>query len=499
MSTSYSPFNTWLLKASSSWPARPTFRTRPKRSPLRCIYTGPRDAANLKAVPFTLSPSEAEQRFRQHHEGWLTTSKALKNLKTERFLIPFWVFRATLNVYLTSAQLGFAEYHMEYDFQRKEYRRVRRTRWEARGFSNTLTSTRELEGTESAAQTYASFRFRKEYVEGVRAPSVWLNAKPIQAVDIPPGVQADAFNMSARAAWERVVAQLRSEEEQKVEELLKRETGAQEVRALQLVIEVTPPRGSGETAEATPVFLATYCFSGEYRGMVFNTFVNASTGQAGGQFIPQAERVGLLAGVGSTLVGLATGAFWGVGSGFFFWFFIPAVVGMLVARYWPLLWAGVYEGRRQWEQAKAAAFEQNAGGGGPQSDSSGGRQRSQQQRESWWEEARRRANSAGGQQQTWGSSSRRTAGSSGRSASAGPAGANSRDPLGYYAALGVAPTASVQEIQGAFRGLALKQHPDRVPPEQKAKATAQFQKLTEAYTVLRDPKQRRNYDSRGMA
>ncbi len=45
----------------------------------------------------------------------------------------------------------------------------------------------------------------------------------------------------------------------------------------------------------------------------------------------------------------------------------------------------------------------------------------------------------------------------GQGASAGRRG----DPLGYYETLGLEPGCSKQEVQAAFRGLALKVHPDR--------------------------------------
>eukprot|EP00775_Hariotina_reticulata_P011546 gene11546-11689_t len=53
-----------------------------------------------------------------------------------------------------------------------------------------------------------------------------------------------------------------------------------------------------------------------------------------------------------------------------------------------------------------------------------------------------------------------------------------------------------QEVQAAFRGLALQHHPDRYSTaEDKARATKRFQGITEAYQVLRDPKKRQQYDS----
>jgi hypothetical protein len=123
------------------------------------------------------------------------------------------------------------------------------------------------------------------------------------------------------------------------------------------------------------------------------------------------------------------------------------------------------------------------------------------------------------------------------------------DPLGLYARLGVQPGCSKEELSEAFRGMALKMHPDRYQGDaEKAAATKRFQvstrraclqpdqtlaqplstllctppialplasmtplqvqplsyrpqpqALTEAYQVLRDPARRRQYDSTGRA
>lgn len=51
-------------------------------------------------------------------------------------------------------------------------------------------------------------------------------------------------------------------------------------------------------------------------------------------------------------------------------------------------------------------------------------------------------------------------------------------------------------LQAAFRGLAMQWHPDKVDEKDKAAASRRFQRLNEAYSVLRDPVKRRQYDSR---
>ena len=65
----------------------------------------------------------------------------------------------------------------------------------------------------------------------------------------------------------------------------------------------------------------------------------------------------------------------------------------------------------------------------------------------------------------------------------------------YYRILGVARSASLDDIKKQYRQVALKYHPDRNPGNKESENM--FKEAAEAYEVLRDPEKRRLYDMYG--
>ncbi len=63
----------------------------------------------------------------------------------------------------------------------------------------------------------------------------------------------------------------------------------------------------------------------------------------------------------------------------------------------------------------------------------------------------------------------------------------------YYKVLGVAKTATPEEIKKAYRKLALKYHPDKTKGDKAAEE--KFKDVNEANEVLSDPQKRKKYRS----
>ena len=69
-------------------------------------------------------------------------------------------------------------------------------------------------------------------------------------------------------------------------------------------------------------------------------------------------------------------------------------------------------------------------------------------------------------------------------------------PRDYYEVLGIAKTATQDEIKKAYRSLAKKYHPD-VSTEAKEVAEAKFKEISEAYEILSDEEKRKLYNQYG--
>lgn len=67
----------------------------------------------------------------------------------------------------------------------------------------------------------------------------------------------------------------------------------------------------------------------------------------------------------------------------------------------------------------------------------------------------------------------------------------------YYEILGISRDADTAEVRRAYKKLALSFHPDKVPEDEREAAELRFKEISEAYEVLSDENERRNYDQFG--
>src|SRR5487761_1342633 len=67
----------------------------------------------------------------------------------------------------------------------------------------------------------------------------------------------------------------------------------------------------------------------------------------------------------------------------------------------------------------------------------------------------------------------------------------------FYELLGVARTATGDDLKKAYRKLAMQHHPDRNPGDKGAEA--KFKTISEAYEILKDDQKRAAYDRFGHA
>ncbi|KAJ3956085.1 hypothetical protein N0V92_007379 [Colletotrichum tropicale] len=66
-----------------------------------------------------------------------------------------------------------------------------------------------------------------------------------------------------------------------------------------------------------------------------------------------------------------------------------------------------------------------------------------------------------------------------------------------YETLGLDREATADQVKSAYRKAALKNHPDKVPDDQRDEAKEKFQSIAFAYAILSDPARRKRYDTTG--
>jgi len=479
----------------------------------------------LKALPFSVSLDQAEQAFTKHQTSNIFLAQAQSWEKVKESFMPFWLVRMEVQATATAAQVGHRV------LRSVGSGKDRRTHWEvhwqsARAQYGVL---RYYPAEDPNMQVFASSKYSRRDMNRL-APG------PLVAASLPittPGVLDSAargqqaggealrrvvpFTMSAADARAYVMAHVRHVEEAAAAEFYKSLFQADEARVADLHIDVL-------SVATYPLYVPTYVFSRyhtraaslastaasllgvrEAARVKIHTFVSGlSPGVVAGTRVYDETRVAAAAMLAGTalLWAAGAGATLGLGGVLLAGGALPAFLAMAVARYLPELRASLASMQ---QPGSGAAFlrgvrmamglpageeaRPGAGAGGETLEDEW--VRSYSAREARDEYAHQQAEAgARGRRSSFRQQQQRARMQGGGAAPGGTA--SSTDPKGYYALLGVSPGASTEDIQAAFRAAALKHHPDRPGGSKEA-----FQRLQEAYGVLRDHHRRAEYDGGG--
>ncbi|ORX62956.1 DnaJ-domain-containing protein [Hesseltinella vesiculosa] len=387
----------------------------------------------------------------------------------EEVFLPFWVVSCKVHVRLVQAQVGrnVLRYRRNPATQRTE------AYWDTDWYW--VQDNIRMDRVYSPAQypdlqIYASHRYRRGLVNGIRTGQGLRDATAFQPnlMDRPhydhPAYEAiqrrlDPYTMYPTTALRMVRSFIQTNEENAMEAFLCDKYNGDKTRLMDLEVTLSDVR-------VAPVYYPAFVFTIRYMGRSLRTFVNGHDLSVGGIRIYNWRRVALVSAAGMAgLMILNGGLGWGGASGTY-WagIVIPSLATSLFVMYYPLLSLHVRDWMRKREIASQA-------------------QDAKTWETSWTDDY----DEADQRWQSYKQSHRAT-----------PSTAR-HDPQGYYAILGVPATASKSEIQSAFRGLAMKYHPDRyTEPEDKEKAKTKFQDISNAYSVLRDERKRRKYDETGQ-
>ncbi|KAG0005307.1 hypothetical protein BGZ79_005710 [Entomortierella chlamydospora] len=351
-------------------------------------------------------------------------------------------------------------------------------------FSNSYPSTiPEL-------QIYASYKYRRGFINQIRSATSILAAKSLEPQDmestsiedIQHGLHnrgLDPFTMKPSIALKFVKTAIEDNEVQRAERWLVENYRCDQARIMSMDFRYNQ-------LVLAPVYIPVFVFSIQYLNRTFRTFVQAhdETGLVSGMRFYSWQRVSAVTAIcaAAGLMAVGTSRFgMTMTTGFWLGVVVPSMAVAWSVLYYPIL---DYHIRDWWRQREMDGHEAEASYSSWDTDwtKAYDRYEEEQRRQDWSENQQYRQSSQGSRS------------SSSSAEQSGPPG----DPQGYYATLGVQKNASVQEIQSAFRGLAMKWHPDRFnTPEEKARGKKKFQEITAAYSVLRDVKKRRAYDMFG--
>ncbi|KAI7906768.1 uncharacterized protein BX663DRAFT_497537 [Cokeromyces recurvatus] len=419
----------------------------------------------VKAIPFAQHIKAAEKTFEDYHGKGFFAARVSQSSPVEEVYLPFWVVSATVNATIEQAQVGRRVIRTSYNPATKKNESRWETDWAWIPQQHHFTRHYNPLG-HSGLQIYASHRYRRGLVNKMTTGPALENA-----VQFTPDLletshgdetkvrKVDPFMLYPTTARRFATAYIQEQEELLADQFLREFYSMDETRLLKVKLELKDVRVS-------PVYYPAFIFSIHYLGRRLRTFVNGYDLSVGGTKIYNHERVAAVSALGmATTMTFTGGIGWGGASGsFWLGIVLPTVATSFLAMYYPIISLYIRDIIRN-QEIKAMIDDPEGWDNDWVKEYTAFED---QERRRTWREEREYSNNMG------------------------------NDPKGYYHILGVSPSANQQDIQSAFRGLAMKYHPDRFTNEkEKQEAKIKFQAISSAYSVLRDVKKRKNYDRTG--
>lgn len=431
-------------------------------------------AGMLSAVPFSISRQEADAAFETHHStdrNFLLSRPAAGLQKVKELYLPLWVCRAQVESTLRGAEIGFRRVVTRYNPATRRQESGYETQWHYVRPNAVLTQYFSPEMLEM--QIVASYHYPAADVRKVRPGSLVSAAKAFDRHMMTSPADGStrrmsAFDMKAQTGQVKAVSTIKSHQYNAAQDLLLKAYRCDETRGLDLDVQL-------QQFTAAPVYMPVYLYSSRHvANTKVRTFVSGiDASKVSGVRMYNEAKIGLAAAaVAAGVVGF-TGVWQTYPAFQLFGFAIaaPALLVGFLAKHWPYVYNQFQQVRKDAEQYMNR-----------RTDETGTFNTSWTHAYSQFESFRRSQEQSRFQSQS--------------SSGYGRASKSSVDSKGYYKLLEVEPSASKADIQAAFRGLAMKQHPDRFEdPKQKQAATVKFRHILEAYSVLRDDSKRHQYDA----
>lgn len=429
----------------------------------------------LSAVPFVVSRQEADAAFEAYHStdrNILLSRPAAGLQKVKELYLPLWVCRAQVQSVLRGAEIGFRRVVTRYNPATRRRESGYETQWHYVRPNFEIAQYFSPEMLEM--QIVASYHYPAADIRLVRPGPLVSAAKAFDRHMMTSPADGStrrmsAFDMKAQTGQLKAVGAIKAHQYKVAEDLLLKAYRCDETHALNLDVQL-------QQFTAAPVYVPVYLYSSRHVGNAkVRTFVSGiDASQVSGVRVYDEAKIGIAAAAVAASVVAFTGA-WHVYPAlqlFGFAVAAPALTVGFATKYWPYVYNQFQQVRRDADQYMNRKTDETGTFSTPWTHTY-----------SQFEQFRRSQE----QSRSQGQSSSRSYGRGSRS---------SVDPIGYYKLLEVEPSASKADIQAAFRGLAMKQHPDRFEdPQQKQAATVKFRHILDAYSVLRDNNKRQQYDA----